>query len=502
MLADDLRLGPSDLEPCGDGMCKIRPGLRGEPRGRLVLVTAMTPTTSGEGKTTVAIGLADALRRLGARSVVCLRQPSMGPYFGRKGGGTGGGRAGLHPDERINLHFTGDMHAVGSAQNLLAAVVDNHIHFGNALGLDPGRLFVHRALDLNDRSLRNVVVGRGDKDGPAHEEHFDIVAASEVMAILSLASDYDSLQERLARIVVGIDREGRPVTALDLRTAGAMAVLLKEAIMPNLVQTLEGTPALVHGGPFANIAHGTSSVVATRVALAGAGVVVQEAGFAADLGAEKFVDIFCRELGRFPDLAVVVVTRRALALHGEENLRAHLEILEKLGLPAVVALNEIEGDEGPLPETPHIRTRAFTLGGAGSLELGEAVLAATPAEKVVPIYPMDATLEAKVGLLARNVYGAGSVSYSESARRELDEFQTLGFGSSYVCVAKTNASLSDDPHLTGRPRGFDFHVNSVRLLAGAGLVVPICGTIQTMPGLGRSPNLERFNLTVRPRETE
>jgi formate--tetrahydrofolate ligase len=455
----------------------------------------MTPTPAGEGKTTVAIGLADGLRRLGARTAVCLRQPSMGPVFGRKGGGTGAGHARLQPEDRINLHFTGDMHAVAAAQNLLAAAVDNHLHFGNALDLDVGRLFVRRALDMNDRSLRQVMIGLGP-NGPSREEHFEITAAGEVMAVLSLAEDYASLKARLARIVVGLDRAGRPVTAGALRASGAMAALLQEALMPNLVQTLEGTPALVHGGPFANVAHGTSSLVATRLAMAGADVVVQEAGFAADLGAEKFLDIFCRELGRFPDLAIVVATRRALALHGEENLRAHLEFLRRCRLPALVALNEVDGDDAPALSLPHIRTRPYQLGGAGALELARAVLASSQEEAVCPVYPMAASLEEKLELLARDVYGAGSVEYAQGARAELEECTRLGFGDAYVCVAKTQASLSDDPRLTGRPHGFPLTVRSVRLMAGAGFVVPLCGAIETMPGLGRSPNLERIDLSL------
>ena len=494
-VANDLKLNPCDLIPYGEGVCKVKLDHWGSSRAKFVLVTAMTPTPAGEGKTTVAIGLADALRRLGARAAVCLRQPSLGPVFGRKGGGTGAGLASLYPSERINLHFTGDAHAVAAAQNLLAAAVDNHLHFGNRLGLDVQRLFVSRALDQNDRSLRHVVLGLG-RDGPPHEGRFEITAASEVMAVLSLAGSYAWLKTLLGRMVVGLDQAGRPVRAADLDAHGAMAVLLKEALQPNLVQTLEGTPALVHCGPFANVAHGPSSLVATRLALTGAEVVVQEAGFAADLGAEKFLDIFCRELGRFPDVAVLVATRRALARHGRENLEAHLEILKKFGLPTIVALNEVDGDSSPELELPHIPTRCYQLGGAGALALARAVLdAAPPDAPVTPLYAMEAPLEAKIATLAREVYGASGVEYSPQAHAELEEYSALGFGEGYVCVAKTQSSLSDDPQLPGRPRDFALRVRSLRLLAGPGFIVPECGEIQTMPGLGRSPNLERIDLS-------
>lgn len=480
--------------PYGAGAAKIPLADWGPPTGRLVLVTAMTPTAAGEGKTTVAIGLADALRRLGALSAVCLRQPSMGPVFGRKGGGSGAGRAQLVPADRLNLHFTGDMHAVTAAHNLAAAALDNHLHFGNSLELDVRRLLHRRVVDLNDRSLRQIVVGLG-RQGVTREDRFDITAASEVMAVLSLADGYRSLKERLGRIIVGLNRSGRPVTIADLKAVGAMAALLREALMPNLVQTLEGTPAFVHGGPFANIAHGTSSILATRLALARAEVVVQEAGFGADLGAEKFLDIFCRELGRFPDVAVVVATRRALAQHGEENLRAHLDVLARFGLPAIVALNEVEGENSPALSLPHTPVRVFQEGGPGALDLGRAVLEADPEESVRPLYPLDMPLADKLELLAREVYGAGSVEYSGRARTQLDECSALGFENAYVCVAKTQSSLSGDPGLAGRPRGFPLVVRAVYLLAGARFVVPVCGEISTMPGLGRKPNLESIDLT-------
>lgn len=476
----ELGLGPEQWIPWGEGAGKVRlEAWKPASSARFVLVTAMSPTPAGEGKTTVAIGLNDALRRLGKRSVVCLRQPSMGPVFGSKGGGTGAGRAQLWPGERINLHFTGDMHAITSAHNLLAAALDNHLHFGNGLGLDVRRLLLHRVLDQNDRALRSLVVGLGDVP---RQDRFDITASSEVMAVLALARDYDDLKARLGGIIVGVNQAGGLVRARDLRAQGAMAVLLKEALMPNLVQTLEGTPALVHCGPFANIAHGTSSVVATRLALARAEVVVQEAGFGAELGAEKFLDIFCRELGRFPEVAVVVVTARALALHGEENLRAHLALLDRLGLPHVVALNEVEGESFPL-SLPHVPVRVYQEGGAGALELGQAVLAATPGT-VRPLYAPGDALEEKVRAVFEGAYGAGTVEYAPHARVQLSECSAFGYGGAYVCVAKSQKALL--------PEG---PVRAVYLLGGAGFVVPVCGDLSTMPALGRAPRLERMDLT-------
>lgn len=497
-VASELGLGPRDLFTYGDQMAKLRlPSWQGEPgSARLVLVTAMSPSPAGEGKTTVAIGLTDALRKMGARAVVALREPSMGPVFGKKDGGTGGGRAQLWPAERINLHFTGDMHAVTSAHNLLAAALDNHLHFGNALDLDVRRLTFRRVMDQNDRALRQIVVGLGGRQqGIPREDRFDITAASEVMAVLALSRDYDDLKKRLGCIIVGLDRSGRPVTASALEVEGAMAALLCDALMPNLAQTLEGTPALVHCGPFANIAHGTSSLVATRLALQQAEVVVQEAGFGAELGAEKFLDIFCRELGRFPNLAVVVATRRALALHGLDNLKAHLELLERFGLPTLVALNVMDGDPTDELPLPHVPVRVYQEGGAGALELARQVLESGPPAAVKPVYELSASLPDKIASLATGVYEADAVEYTPRARTQLEECASFGFGGAYVCMAKTQASLSDDPRRPGRPRGFALTVRSVFLLGGAGFVVPLCGDIMTMPGLGKRPNYEQIDLS-------
>ncbi len=497
-VASELGLGPRDLFTYGDQMAKLRLPAWGDEPGsaRLVLVTAMSPSPAGEGKTTVAIGLTDALRRMGARAVVALREPSMGPVFGKKGGGTGGGRAQLWPAERINLHFTGDLHAVTSAHNLLAAALDNHLHFGNALDLDVRRLTFRRVMDQNDRALRQIVVGLGGRHhGIPREDRFDITAASEVMAVLALSRDYADLKKRLGRIIVGLDRSGRPVTASSLEVEGAMAALLSDALMPNLAQTIEGTPALVHCGPFANIAHGTSSVVATRLALQQAEVVVQEAGFGAELGAEKFLDIFCRELGRFPNLAVVVATRRALTLHGLDNLKAHLELLERFGLPTLVALNEMEGDPPDELDLPHVPVRVYQEGGEGALALARQVLESGPPAAVRPAYELNASLVDKISSLATGVYGADGVEYTPRARTQLEECASFGYGGAYVCVAKTQSSLSDDPRRPGRPRGFKLGVRSVYLLGGAGFVVPLCGEIMTMPGLGKHPNYEEIDLS-------
>ncbi|MEW6278276.1 MAG: formate--tetrahydrofolate ligase, partial [Candidatus Eremiobacterota bacterium] len=393
-VAADLGLARQDLLLYGDDIAKVKPGAIGEPRqeARLILVTAMSPSPAGEGKTTVAIGLANALRALGARTVVALREPSMGPVFGSKGGGAGAGKARVLPAESINLHFTGDMHAVTAAHNLLSAALDNHLHFGNALNLDVRRILWRRVMDQNDRALRQMVVGLGGKQqGVPREDRFDITAASEVMAILALSRDHADLKRRLERIVVAVDRSGKPVAAAALKAAGAQAALLRDALLPNLVQTCEGTPALVHCGPFANIAHGTSSIAATRLGLQRADLVVQEAGFGADLGAEKFLDIFCRELGRYPSLAVVVATARAVALHGMDNLRAHLENLARFGLPAVVALNEMDGDSPEDRErilagagVPAFPVRVFQEGSAGALELARHVANAGPPAAVTP----------------------------------------------------------------------------------------------------------------------
>ncbi|MDW8342507.1 MAG: formate--tetrahydrofolate ligase [Geminicoccaceae bacterium] len=534
-VASDLGIPEAALVPYGRDAAKIdRDWLRGlvsRPRGRLVLVTAITPTPAGEGKTTTAIGLADALRRLGRRAVVCLREPSLGPALGAKGGGTGGGRARVVPSERIDLHFTGDIHAVGAAHNLLAALLDNHLHWGNALGIDPRRPCWRRVLDLDDRALRRIVLGLGGPgNGVPRESGFDITAASEVMAIFCLARDLAELEDRLGRIVVGFDRTGRPVSAAELEAHRAMTVLLSEALAPNLVQTLEGTPALVHGGPFANIAHGCNSAIATATALALAEVVITEAGFGADLGAEKFVDIKSRATGLFPDAAVLVVSLRALRYHGGAehqalerpdpaavarglaNLERHLAILARLGLPTVVALNRFEHDgaEELALVTEACRDRFgvqaaacshYRDGGAGALALAELLLATlegdgrgvfssappSPDGGARLLYEDRLPLDEKIRTVAREIYGASDIVVEKSAAEVLAGLQAGGFGGLPVCIAKTPASLSADPSLRGAPRDFLLPVREVRLAAGAGFVVVLAGDVTTMPGLPRRP---------------
>ena len=518
--ATQLKLSPQDVLAYGDDKAKVRLGaILPERRGQLVLVTAMSPSPAGEGKTTVAIGLTDALRRLGHVSVACLREPSMGPVFGIKGGGTGAGKAALVPADAINLHFTGDLHAVTSAHNLLSAVLDNHLHFGNELGLDSRRILWPRVMDMNDRSLRQIVVGLGGRvQGVPREERFDITAASEVMAILALSSTYDELRERLERIVVGFDGDGAPVEAGRLKAAGAMSILLKDALLPNLVHTQEGTAAIVHCGPFANIAHGTSSVLGTTLGLGRADFVIQEAGFGADLGAEKFLDIFSRQLGTNPAVGVLVVTLRALRYHGGAsaqecnepdgsrleagllNAQRHLAMLKRFGLPTVVALNQMDQDP---PEQlamvcrslePAFSVRVFQEGGGGALELAEWVAseARKPAD-IEPLYQRSDSLEDKLEKVVA-AYGASSLEIAPRARQQLQEAQKCGYGDGYLCVAKTQYSLSDDPKVVGAPTQFTFRVRSINLLGGAGFIVPLAGEIMTMPGLPRRSNLERMGL--------
>ncbi len=534
-VAETLGLAPADLELYGPYKAKVRleaiEARRARPPGALVLVTAMTPTPAGEGKSTTTIGLADALRRLGKRAVVAIREPSLGPCFGLKGGATGGGYAQVVPMEDINLHFTGDFHAVTAAHNLLAAVVDNHVFQGNGLGLDVRRIAWKRVLDVNDRALRNAVIGLGGPaNGVPRESGFEITVASEVMAVLCLAGDLADLKARIARIVVAERADGSLITAGDLKVAGAMAVLLKDAIKPNLVQTLEGTPAFVHGGPFANIAHGCNSLVATRLALALGEVVVTEAGFATDLGAEKFFDIKCRVGGLAPAAAVVVATVRALKVHGGagrdelgredvaavrrglENLAKHVENVRHFGVPAVVALNQFGQDTEAEVRTvldacagwgvPARVSRVWERGGAGGEELAtavaDAIASATPG-KFRPLYPDDMPLERKITTIARTLYGADGVSVLPAAAARLARYETLGYGRLPVCMAKTQSSLSDDPGKLGRPRGFTITVREARLAAGAGFVVAYAGDILTMPGLPKIPAAERIDLDAQGR---
>ena len=507
-------------------------GLRDRPDGRLVLVTAINPTPPGEGKTTTTIGLGDALNRIGRSAVVALREPSQGPVFGRKGGATGGGRAQVAPMDAINLHFTGDFHAVTAAHNLLAALLDNHVYWGDALDIDPRAVTWRRVADVNDRALRKVVVGLGEgANGAPRETGFDITVASEVMAVLCLAADLPDLQARLARIVVARRRSGEPVTAGDLQADGAMAALLRDAVQPNLVQTLEGNPVLVHGGPFANIAHGCNSVIATRAALKLADYVVTEAGFGADLGAEKFFDIKCRSAGLAPSAVVVVATLRALKHQGGAdpkavgapdaaalqaglaNLGRHLENVRGFGPPAVVAINRFEGDtaqehEAVVAFCAGLGVRAVICthwadGAAGAEALAREVAglcdAAQGPPTFTPAYDLERPLADKIEAIARRIYRADGVTLSKAAARDLKRFEAGGWGALPVCVAKTPYSFSADPTRLGAPTGHVLPVTEVRLSAGAGFVVAICGDIMTMPGLPRTPGAAAIRLDAQGR---
>jgi formate--tetrahydrofolate ligase len=526
-VARALDLASEDLEPYGLYKAKLRQGaLAGRaPRGALVLVSAITPTPAGEGKTTTSIGLAQGLARLGVRSAVALREPSLGPYLGMKGGGTGGGASQLLPADDINLHFTGDIHAVSSAHNLLAALVDNHLHHGNALGFDSRRVTWKRALDMNDRALRDVVIGLGGhSEGVPRETGFDITAASEIMAVLCLAGGVADLKERLSRIVVGYRADGSAVTARELEAVGAMAALLRDAVKPNLVQTTEGVPAFVHGGPFANIAHGTNSISATRAALACADLVVTEAGFAFELGAEKFFDINCRYGNFAPTVTVLVATLRALKMHGGKplarvtepdveavkrgiaNLEKHVENIRKFEQPCVVTINHFPSDTAEEIEAVRrlcaahgieaVEARPFSEGGAGCEALAEVVreTAARGRPAFRPLYDWSASIEEKIRTVAREMYGAHAVDYTARARRDRAQLERLGYGGLPVCIAKTQQSLSDNPALLGRPKDFLVTVREIQLAAGAGFVIPITGEILRMPGLPREPLASRFDL--------
>jgi formate--tetrahydrofolate ligase len=526
-VAAGLGLPPGRLVPFGHDKAKVLPAESGPPptRGRLVLVSAITPTDAGEGKTTTSIGLAQGLARLGERACVALREPSLGPTFGMKGGATGGGLARLAPSDDINLHFTGDFHAVTSAHNLLAALLDNHVHHGNRLEIDPRRVFWRRVLDMNDRALRHVVIGLGGVlQGVPRETGFDITPASEVMAALCLAEGAEDLRARLSRIVVGLTFGKEPVTAEDLKGTGAMLALLKDALHPNLVQTGEGVPAFVHGGPFANIAHGCSSVLATKTALSLADWVVTEAGFGFDLGAEKFFDLKCVSAGLDTAAVVLVATVRALKRHGGvpkaaldepgpaaverglPNLAKHLESIRDFGEVPVIALNRFATDT---PDeiavvrraaagwgAPFAVCDAFEKGGEGALELAAAVVAhaETKSSPFRPLYTRGDSPKEKMARIARHMYGADAVEWTRGAERDLAEAERLGYGDLPLCVAKTQMSLSDDPRLVGRPEGFDVTVRGVLLAAGAGYLVPLLGDILRMPGLPSSPQAERIDL--------
>lgn len=534
-IAKKLNIPEDGLELYGTYKAKISDeylqSIEQNPTGKLVLVTAINPPPAGEGKTTTSIGLGQAFGRLQKKAVLALREPSLGPCFGIKGGAAGGGYAQAVPMEDLNLHFTGDFHAITSANNLLAALLDNHIQQGNALNIDPRQIVWKRCMDMNDRVLRNVVVGLGGKmDGMVREDHFVITVASEIMAILCLAEDMQDLKRRLEKIIVAYTFDGDPVTAKDLSAAGAMAALLKDAIKPNLIQTLEHTPAIVHGGPFANIAHGCNSVRATKAGLKLADIVVTEAGFGADLGAEKFFDIKCRNAGLAPDCVVLVATVRALKYNGGvkkaelaaenldalkagiANLEKHIENLQKYHVPIVVTLNSFVTDTDA--ETEYVAnfceahgcafavSKVWEKGGEGGVALAEKVLEALGQESgFTPLYPDKMPLEEKIETVAREIYGADGVTYSPAAKKELDRITKLGMGNFPVCMAKTQYSLSDDPGKLGRPEGFTVNVREVYASAGAGFAVAILGAMMTMPGLPKTPAANGIDVTEEGRIT-
>jgi formate--tetrahydrofolate ligase len=522
-VAAELGLGPDQILPYGRYKAKIAAeAVAGrKSRGRLVLVTGINPTPAGEGKSTVTVGVAQAFRRMGHKVVVCIREPSLGPVFGVKGGAAGGGYAQVVPMDEINLHFTGDFHAITSAHNLLAAMLDNHLHQGNALGLDPRRITWPRTIDMNDRALRSIVISLGGINaGPVREDRFVIVPGSEIMAILALASDLSDLETRISRIIVGLTRDRKPVTAGDLKAAGAMTLLLKDAILPNLVQTLEGGPALVHAGPFGNIAHGCNSLVATRLGLCLGDLVLTEAGFGADLGAEKFFDIKCRFGGLKPEAAVVVATVRALKMHGGVkkenlgtpdlaalrrgmvNLEGHVKNVQKFGVPVVVALNQFTSDTreeiaAVLDAAASWGARAalsevWARGGAGGEAVAGEILAALKEGKAdfKPLYDAALPIKQKIETVAREIYGAAGVDYTAAAEKNIAQCESMGLGGTPVCMAKTQYSFSDDPTKLGRPSGYRLTIRDVYPSAGAGFIVALAGEIMTMPGLSKTPAAE------------
>ncbi len=527
-IASELNIRPEELEPYGHYKAKLSDSLfdrlADRPNGKLVLVTAINPTPAGEGKTTTTVGLGQAMKKIGKNAIIALREPSLGPVFGIKGGAAGGGYAQVVPMEDINLHFTGDMHAITAANNLLCAILDNHLQQGNELGIDPRRVLFKRCMDMNDRALRNTIVGLGGKaNGVVREDGFQITVASEVMAILCLAADLQDLKERLGNILVAYTYDNKPVYAKDLKVNGSMAVLLKDAIKPNLVQTLENTPALMHGGPFANIAHGCNSVRATKLALKLADYTITEAGFGSDLGAEKFLDIKCRYAGIAPSAIVVVATLRALKYNGGVpkadtakpnvealkaglcNLAAHVENMKKFGVPVVVAINhfltdtdeEIEVLENYCRENDveFALSDVFAKGGEGGKELAEKVVKACekPAN-FAPIYSLDLSIKEKIETIAKEIYGADGVDYSAAASKAIADIEKLGYSKLPVCMAKTQYSLSDDANKLGRPSGFRINIREVKVSAGAGFVVALAGTIMTMPGLGKDPAAYRIDI--------
>lgn len=529
-VARELGLAEDEWIPYGGTKAKIPLAAlrarRDRPDGKLVVVSSITPTPAGEGKTTITVGLGQALWRVGSRGVVALRQPSIGPTLGQKGGGTGGGRAQVAPMEEINLHFTGDFHAVTTAHNLLAAALDNHLYHGNDLGIDPRQVLWRRVMDMNDRALRQIVLGLGGRaQGFPREDGFLITAASEVMALLCLAEDVGDLKARLARMLVAFTFAGKPILAGQLGVTGAMAALLKDAVQPNLVQTLEGTPALVHGGPFANIAHGCNSVVATKLALKLGEVCVTEAGFGFDLGAEKFFDIKCRYAGLTPDAVVLVATVRALKYHGDAavgdlgredmaalergmaNLDKHVEDIRLFKVPLLVAINRFPSDTdreltAVIDHAARLGVKAvvadvFARGGEGGVELARQLLELLARERsrFTPLYDWGLPIREKIALIARKMYGADGIFYPKPVERLIERIEGLGYGGLPICMAKTPRSLSDDPELRGRPRDFWVTVNDVRISAGAGFLVALTGDILTMPGLPKHPNAERIDVS-------
>lgn len=529
-VAAKLGISEDDIELYGKYKAKLSYDLirrvKDKKDGKLILVTAITPTPAGEGKSTTTVGLAQGLAKLGKKVIVALREPSLGPCMGIKGGAAGGGYSQVVPMEDINLHFTGDFHAITSAHMLLAAMLDNHIQQGNALNIDPRRIAWKRVVDMNDRELRNIVVGLGGKaHGVPRQDGFDITVASEVMAILCLASSLHDLKERLAKIIVAYDYNGNPVTAGQIKAQGAMAALLKDAVKPNLVQTLENVPAIIHGGPFANIAHGCNSVMATQTGMKLADYTITEAGFGADLGAEKFFDIKCRYAGLKPDAAVIVATVRALKMHGGVpktelktpnveavkkglvNLEKHIENVKKFGVPCVVAINIFAQDTAE--ELEAVREHCakhgvnvalsdvFAKGGEGGIDLAKEVIALADSgeSKFAPIYPLDMSLKGKIETIAKEIYGADGVNYTKEAEKALKEFEELGYGNLPICMAKTQYSFSDDPALLGRPSGFKITIRNCRIAAGAGFIVVLTGDVMTMPGLPKVPAAEKIDVT-------
>ncbi|MBS3939293.1 MAG: formate--tetrahydrofolate ligase [Peptococcaceae bacterium] len=528
-IARSIGISEDDLELYGKYKAKVAPAvaerLAQEPDGHLILVTAINPTAAGEGKTTTTVGLGQALAKLGKKTAIALREPSLGPSMGVKGGAAGGGFSQVVPMEDINLHFTGDLHAITTAHNMLSAILDNHIHQGNALSIDTRRITWRRAMDMNDRAIRQTIIGLGGKNnGVPREDGFDITVASEVMAILCLALDISDLKERLGRIVVAYNNDRLPITVADLKVAGAMAALLKDAIKPNLVQTLENVPAFIHGGPFANIAHGCNSVQATKLALKVADYVVTEAGFGADLGAEKFFNIKCRFAGLKPKVAVIVATARALKLHGNAdvknlntenlaalklgvaNLERHIESMHKFGVPAVVAINRFPADtEAELALIAEscqkigakvALSEVWAKGGEGGRALAEAVLdtIANEPSNFKPLYDAALPIKEKIAIIAREIYGADGVDFTKEAETTMRQFNKLGFDKMPICMAKTQYSVSDDPSLLGRPRGFKITVRELRVSRGAGFIVALTGDIMTMPGLPKEPAAEKIDV--------